>query len=472
MMASKSRNLLTVLDMLQAVYRGSAGLPPSIAQDEIRQRADDLAAAVRFCLDNPDTLPFLRDLARDLRDAPRIEALLPRVLDGAMALTGADMGTIRLLDPVSGSLWLITQSGFGAEFLDEVTVVDSADSWWLREALGGAQAVIADVNADAGFASYRDIAAASGCRAVLCTPLSDDAGHVIGAVSTHFTRPCQPSAADLEIMALYGIFAGQAVARHLGRAAGDGQGGAMSRAVVAALLDPGDRQELSPAAPSGPHRRANGSWNEAPPATDMFALADYVVNRLFAVGLSLESARSIIGPGPSGDRIASATAEVDGLIAYIRTGITFGLAADREHGAPDQGFLMVGEREGRGGELLDRVASSFAEISLLPQDPADPPSDVARTDIVQALSRLDVLASEVRDDVSAARDLHGTALLQARIARAARRLQEAAADAAALLEQRGDIVPFGRVDYKTEVKRWRAFADQAEEMAERWGQAP
>ncbi len=140
------------------------------------------------------------------------------------------------------------------------------------------------------------------------------------------------------------------------------------------------------------------------------------------------------------------------------------------------------------------MASSIAEISLLPQDPADPPSDVARTDIAQALSRLDVLASEVRGDVSAARDLanqagltgsrmpggqqdaasavNRTALLQARIARTARRLQEAAADAAALLEQRGDLVPFGRVDYRTEVKRWRAFADQAEEMAERWGQAP
>jgi len=55
------------------------------------------------------------------------------------------------------------------------------------------------------------------------------------------------------------------------------------------------------------------------------------------------------------------------------------------------------------------------------------------------------------------------------MARTARALQAAAADYAALLEQKADLTRKpGRMDYPAEIKRWRAFADQAEQMAKRW----
>jgi hypothetical protein len=49
----------------------------------------------------------------------------------------------------------------------------------------------------------------------------------------------------------------------------------------------------------------------------------------------------------------------------------------------------------------------------------------------------------------------------------------AAADTAALLERRADLrgQP-GLIDYATEIKRWRALADQARQMAERWEKQP
>ena len=50
----------------------------------------------------------------------------------------------------------------------------------------------------------------------------------------------------------------------------------------------------------------------------MSEFATSIVNRLFLVGLSLESARSIVGSSPAGDRIASAAGEVDELIREIR----------------------------------------------------------------------------------------------------------------------------------------------------------
>jgi hypothetical protein len=119
-------------------------------------------------------------------------------------------------------------------------------------------------------------------------------------------------------------------------------------------------------------------------------LVGYIVNRLFSVGLSLESARSMVGKGPAGDRIAAATDEVDRMIRDIRMAL-FGLAEDRP------------------------------------------------------------------------------ALVKERMARTARAMQVNALNAAALLERQADHVrPPTRLDYPTEIKRWRAFADQAEQMARRW----
>ena len=124
----------------------------------------------------------------------------------------------------------------------------------------------------------------------------------------------------------------------------------------------------------------------------MPGLAGYIVNGLFSVGLSLESARSIVGNGPAGDRIAAATDEVDRMIRHIRTAM-FGLVEDRP------------------------------------------------------------------------------ALLKERMARTARALQATALNAAAILERQADRTrPPTRLDYLAEIKRWQAYADQAEQMARRWEQ--
>ena len=136
-----------------------------------------------------------------------------------------------------------------------------------------------------------------------------------------------------------------------------------------------------------------GPLKPAVPQDSVAEFAGIVVNRLFSIGLSLESARSIVGNGPAGDRIAAATDEVDELIGDIR-------------------------------------------------------ATVFRSDI-------DPLAT-VRE----------------RSARTARALQAGAMDAAALLQQRAEIARRpSRVDRQAEIKRWLAFAEEAERMAQRWEQS-
>jgi GAF domain-containing protein len=187
----------------------------ALGRADLAQRADKFAAWIRFDLDEPLAARRLYTVTRDLREVPRLGSLAGKALDGALSLAGADLGNIQILDPVTGSLRIIAQSGFGAEFLDHFAAVDDDRSACGRAAKERAQTVIVDVNADEGFAPHRDIAAASGFRAVQSTPLVDQAGRLVGVVSTHYPRPHSPSELDLQLLRRYGEVVGQAMSDHL-----------------------------------------------------------------------------------------------------------------------------------------------------------------------------------------------------------------------------------------------------------------
>jgi len=115
--------------------------------------------------------------------------------------------------------------------------------------------------------------------------------------------------------------------------------------------------------------------------------------------------------------------------------------------------------------------------------------------ITEALRRLDDVVQQVRHHMFAKRvqeaqpsfarrsplDSHQRLaqakdrvdVLQERVAQTARAMQSAAADTAALLrQQEGLASPPARIDYPAEIKRWQAFADQAEQIAKHWEQRP
>jgi hypothetical protein len=133
----------------------------------------------------------------------------------------------------------------------------------------------------------------------------------------------------------------------------------------------------------------------AAPQNTMPEFAGYVVNRLFSVGLSLECARSIVGNGPAGERIAAATDEVDRLIRDFRTA-AFGLAADRENQSPDRWPLPPGEYVRRVKELLGSVVMCIFNVGGLLEVAADLSQDATRLRITEALHWLDVLAGQIR----------------------------------------------------------------------------
>ena len=206
--------LRRLLEEAETRHRSSAALLRALGREELARRPEQFAAWIRFDLDEPQVARRLYEVTRDLRQVSRMGSLPAKVLDGALALAGADRGNVQILDPVTGSLKITEQRGFDAEFLDYFAVVDDDRSACGRAARERTQIVIADVNNDATFASHREIAAASAFRAVQSTPLLDRTGRLLGVVSTHYPRPRRPSERDLEIMKRYGGLAGQIMADH------------------------------------------------------------------------------------------------------------------------------------------------------------------------------------------------------------------------------------------------------------------
>jgi PAS domain S-box-containing protein len=125
-----------------------------------------------------------------------VHALYERVLDAAISMMSADMGSMQMFCPERGELRLLAWRGFHPE---------SAVFWeWVRldsgctcgQALSsGVRVVVPDVEAcdfKAGTAdldSYRR----SGIRAVQSTPLVSRSGRLLGMISTHWCEPHRPT---------------------------------------------------------------------------------------------------------------------------------------------------------------------------------------------------------------------------------------------------------------------------------------
>jgi len=172
------------------------------------RRFEQFADRVRPDVDHPQAGRWPHRTVRNPGAIPVPGMLLDEVLDFGLELLHADRGNVQLADPASGALRIAAQRGFGAEFLDYFAVVTEDGSACGRAARRAAQVVIADVATDPGFAPHRDIASASGFRAVQSTPLVDGSGRLVGMLSTHYPRAVSLPGRELQIMARFGTLIG------------------------------------------------------------------------------------------------------------------------------------------------------------------------------------------------------------------------------------------------------------------------
>jgi two-component system chemotaxis response regulator CheB len=136
--------------------------------------------------------------------APRLRDSLGKFLAMALSIRRTDLGNIQLFNPETGALSIVTQRGFGLNFLEYFGVVGKQDASACGRAMRSREpVVIADVTTDPGFAVHRGIAASAGFRAVQSTPLISPDGAFLGVMSTHFRGPHSLSALELRTFELH-----------------------------------------------------------------------------------------------------------------------------------------------------------------------------------------------------------------------------------------------------------------------------
>ncbi len=160
------------------------------------------------------TLARLREASDRLWLSHDLVAGLEEIIEGGMALLGADMGNIQLLNPQKQVLEIVAYRGFGPDFLEHFREVSAADSSACGRSLRSRRRIIIeDVDADEDHAPHRSVVASAGYRAVQSTPLFGKDGQPIGMFSTHFRRPHRPSEGDLQRFDLYAYQAAQFIER-------------------------------------------------------------------------------------------------------------------------------------------------------------------------------------------------------------------------------------------------------------------
>jgi len=210
------QKIQTMLERTEAALRRSAIALHASGQADRARQVERYAGWARFDLDEPLVAQRLYLAAAKLRRVRRLDLLAGLALDEVLSLARADRGNVQLADQASGMLRIVAQHGFDAEFLDHFAVVDGDGSACGRAATHGTQLLISDVTTDRGFAPHREVAAASGFRAVQSTPLVDVTGRLVGVFSTHYPRPYAPPPGDMRILQRYADLLGQVLAARLG----------------------------------------------------------------------------------------------------------------------------------------------------------------------------------------------------------------------------------------------------------------
>lgn len=163
------------------------------------------ARAEAMLRQNLDHTQRLRELGSRFITIDQIQDLYDEIVATAMAVMGADRGSLQLLDPSRQELDLLAWYGFHPE----------AAAFWQRVRVGtgsvcsralgrGERAMVADVETDEALAHSPNLHYFRLCsiRAVQSTPLISRSGELIGVFSTHWCRPHQPSDRDWQFLDL------------------------------------------------------------------------------------------------------------------------------------------------------------------------------------------------------------------------------------------------------------------------------
>ncbi|MBA2658077.1 MAG: GAF domain-containing protein [Nitrosospira sp.] len=203
----KSINIRDVLEKKVDERTKALSLSNKMLRQHIRERAG-IEEALRNAQDQLEaelsSLNRLHELSTRLLNATDLASALKEILKAAIALCGADMGTIQLYDPARKILTIAAHQGFEQDFLDHFSEENAEGDAACGRALSTLKrVVIEDIQADERYAIHRDVAEKAGFRAVQSTPLCGRDATPLGMLTTHFRAPHAPSERELRMVDLY-----------------------------------------------------------------------------------------------------------------------------------------------------------------------------------------------------------------------------------------------------------------------------
>jgi GAF domain-containing protein len=128
------------------------------------------------------------------------QALFDTLLDEAISATGADKGTLQLLDRSVNGLRVVASRGFDAPFLRFFATVRVEDACVCGYALRQAgRVIVPNVTTSEIFkgAPSLEVLRNAGIRSVQATPIFSRSRALLGVISTHWTSEHQPSVEEL-----------------------------------------------------------------------------------------------------------------------------------------------------------------------------------------------------------------------------------------------------------------------------------
>jgi hypothetical protein len=156
-----------------------------------RQRAEDRLK------DDLSALTRIHELSGRLLSTDGLQPLLQEIMDVAVMIAGADMGTLQLLE--GDSLRIVASHGHKPPFLEFFALAEDVASVCGEATRRGERVVVADVETSLIFAGTHSLAVLqeAGVRAVQSTPMISRNGTLLGILTTQWKVPFTPDEHDL-----------------------------------------------------------------------------------------------------------------------------------------------------------------------------------------------------------------------------------------------------------------------------------
>jgi PAS domain S-box-containing protein len=193
----------------KVIERDALGMPLRMIgyiQDitERKQAEDAKRASEQRLAADLDAMTRLQRIGSLYVREPGMHSVLGEIVEAAIAITGADMGNIQILEREPERLKIVAQRGFERPWLD----------YWDGASRGlgacgaalerGERVVVEDVTASPIFRGTPalEVQLRAGVRAVQSTPLMSRSGELLGVLSTHCRTPRRPDERRLRLLDL------------------------------------------------------------------------------------------------------------------------------------------------------------------------------------------------------------------------------------------------------------------------------